>query len=308
MSERPADVVPQATRPFVDQPVTDIAAADRAARAAAAAWHLPPPRLHRRGMNAIHVAGDVVLRVGRPTAPPVASLELADRLTARGVRVPRPVRHEAVEHAGLTVTAWERLRPTGEPTAWTEVGALVARVHELTVADLPSDHPLPSPTSFPWWDFESLLVEIGPALDARSRTGLEAAVARWPDWSRMHDRRRAVCHGDVHPGNVMMTVDGPVLLDWDLLCAAPPSWDHGPLMTWTERWGGPPGLYEAFAAGYGWSARGDPTAEAYAELRLVAATLMRVRAALVDPAARDEAERRLRHWRGEADAPPWRAR
>jgi hypothetical protein len=39
---------------------------------------------------------------------------------------------------------------------------------------------------------------------------------------------------------------------------------------------------------------GDPVAEAIAELRLVAATLMRVRAALSDPSARDEAERRNR--------------
>ena len=74
-------------------------------------------------------------------------------------------------------------------------------------------------------------------------------------------------------------------------------------MTWTERWGGEPGLYEAFADGYGRSLRGDPVAEALAELRLVAATLMRVRAGRNNPAAADEAERRLRWWRGDRDAP-----
>jgi len=40
---------------------------------------------------------------------------------------------------------------------------------------------------------------------------------------------------------------------------------------------------------------------------LVAATLMRWKVALVDPAARPEAERRLAYWRGDADAPAWRA-
>jgi hypothetical protein len=46
---------------------------------------------------------------------------------------------------------------------------------------------------------------------------------------------------------------------------------------------------------------------AFAELRLVAATLMRVTAALVNPDARPEAERRLRFWRGDPDAPTWTA-
>jgi hypothetical protein len=67
------------------------------------------------------------------------------------------------------------------------------------------------------------------------------------------------------------------------------------------------GEYEAFARGYGRSLRDDPAAMAIAELRLVAATLMRVAASIDDPAARPEAERRLRFWRGDPDAPPWTA-
>ncbi len=100
---------------------------------------------------------------------------------------------------------------------------------------------------------------------------------------------------------------GLLLLDWDLLCIGPAAWDHGPLMTWTERWGGEPGTYEAFAAGYGRSMRGDPVAEALAELRLVAATLMRLSAGRRQPGAAAEAEVRLRWWRGDPDAPAWQA-
>jgi hypothetical protein len=44
-----------------------------------------------------------------------------------------------------------------------------------------------------------------------------------------------------------------------------------------------------------------------AELRLVAATLMRVRAARSNPSAKEEAELRLRFWRGDIDAPQWHA-
>ena len=131
-----------------------------------------------------------------------------------------------------------------------------------------------------------------------------ASVARWyPVAGGDAATAGVVCHGDVHPGNVLPTADGPVLLDWDLLCRGPVAWDHGPLMTWTARWGGEPGIYERFAEGYGDSLRGDPLGEAVAELRLVAATLMRVRAGRTDPLAAAEAERRLRWWRGDPTRP-----
>ena len=66
-------------------------------------------------------------------------------------------------------------------------------------------------------------------------------------------------------------------------------------------------MYDAFARGYGRSMRGDPVTESLADLRLVAATLMRVRAGRTDPVAAAEAERRLRYWRGDPDAPVWTA-
>jgi hypothetical protein len=78
-------------------------------------------------------------------------------------------------------------------------------------------------------------------------------------------------------------------------------------MTWTERWGGEPGIYEAFAAGIGRSLRDDPLAEAIAELRLVAATLMRLRAARTNASAAAEAASRLQYWRGDGSAAQWHA-
>jgi hypothetical protein len=65
--------------------------------------------------------------------------------------------------------------------------------------------------------------------------------------------------------------------------------------------------YAELAAGYGRSLADDPTAQALAELRLVAATIMRLRAARDDPAARPEAEHRLAYWRDGPTAPAWHA-
>ncbi len=290
-------------RAYVDRPVTDLVAATHAATTAAGVWQLDPPELMRAGMNAIFACGSVVLRVSAPTAPAEVSLELADFWNGRGVSVPGAVRDDVVRVDGLSVTAWERIRDEGNPIDWRRVGALVRRVHETDPTVLPPSVPLPSPTVFPWWDLELLLERAAPVLDDAARQGLTDAIERHAGWGEFSDV--VVCHGDVHPGNVLMRADGPVLLDWDLLCMAPPGWDHGPMMTWAERWGGQPGEYDAFAAGYGRSLRDDPQAMAIAELRLVAATLMRVAAATTNADARLEAERRLRYWRGDPDAPTW---
>ena len=210
---------------------------------------------------------------------------------------------------GPTLWTAAILRRRGGEIDWVAVGAMVALLHALEeheIDEVSRHHPTPWCGSFPWWDFDALLADVGPSLDPAARAGIDAALGRLGAWPELVTDR-VLCHGDVHPGNVLQTVDGPVLLDWDLLSLGPPAWDHGPLLNWTSRWGGAPGVYERFADGYGRSFRGDPLAEALAELRLVAATLMRVRAGRSDPAAAEEAERRLRYWRSDPDAPPWHA-
>jgi Phosphotransferase enzyme family len=296
-----------AARPFVDRPVGDAAVADAFASDAAARMGLDPPRRMRIGMNALYECGDVILRVGRPSVAGGEAIALARRLLDLGVVVPRPAVDEVVEGSGLAATCWRRVVAIDQPVDWTAVGGIVRRVHELTPDDVPVGYPLPSPVTFPWWDFDSIRDEVAADLDPGALAGLDTEIERHRDWVVLADTDAVVCHGDVHPGNVLMTVDGPVLLDWDLLCVANPAWDHAMLLTLAERWGGDRAVYPAFATGYGRSYVGDPAACAFAAMRNVAATLMRVRAARSDPAARDEAERRLRFWRGDADAPAWRA-
>ncbi len=269
------------------------------ARAAAAAWGLAEPELVRAGMNSLYTAGDdVVLRVGPPSFPVAAEVAWLDMVGRHEVRVPRLVR-EPIERDGVVVYALERIHPSGS-IEWASVGAMIRRVHALEVV-------LPFCGDFPHWQIEGLFDDVRDLVDPEAAQGLARAVARWEGWRDRAAAERVVCHGDVHPGNVLPTDDGPVLIDWDLRCLAPPGWDHAALMTWTERWGGAAGMYDSFAEGYGRSLRGEWTAEALAELRLVVATLLRVRAGRHDPAAAAEAEQRLRFWRGDPDAPAWTA-
>lgn len=295
-------------QPFVVTPAGPVDAALEAAGIAAAHWGLPTPVLLRRGMNVIAAAGpDVVLRVSTPTAPAEQGLWLARRLLQAGLRVPAPVRDDVVRHGVFSVIAVERVGRDG-PIDWAEVGAMVRRVHEIDPADVLGRYPLPRCGAVPWWQLDALLDEVADLLDDDARRGLEAAAARVRPWPALaDDTPQVLCHGDVHPGNVVAGPEGPVLLDWDLLCTGPAAWDHAPLMTWTSRWGGEPGVYEDFAGGYGRSFADDPLAGLLAEARLVAATLLRLRAGRTDPVAAQEAHRRLAHWRGDVDAPTWRA-
>ncbi len=285
------------------RPPGDNDAVTRVAHQVASQWDLPAPVLLRIGMNALFIVGDdVMLRIGHTTAAPEQALWLADLLAQRGVRVPRHVRQPIVVE-GYSVFAVERVHSHG-PLDWTEIGAAVRRVHQIPIGETLGRHPLPRGATFPWWDTAVLLAEVDDLLDDRSRSGLAAAIREHGDW-QTRATPDVLCHGDVHPGNVVQSVDGPVLLDWDLLCRAPLAWDHAPMITWEERWGGEAGEYARFAEGYGRDLADDPGARSLAVLRNVAATLMRVRASRTNPAAREEAQRRLAYWRGEADAPQW---
>ena len=294
--------------PFVAEPPGTIDSVTSSAERAAEHWEFDRPQLLRMGMNGIFTAGTgVLLRVARPTADAETAIALGRVLTRLGLRVPQYLHDEPFldgEHVVFAIAAVD----VAGPIDWEAVGAMVAVLHRVDTGDVPYGYPLPFCGDFPWWNFESLIGEVGTDLDASSRSALDAAIGRsLPVLADQRLGRMVVCHGDVHPGNVIQSADGPVLLDWDLLCLGPAAWDHGPLMTWTHRWGGEPGIYEAFAEGYGRSMSDDPVALAIAELRLVAATLMRVRAARQNPAAADEAELRLRYWRGDSEAPQWHA-
>ena len=294
-------------RPYVDRRVVDLDAADAVAIAAAADWDLAHPELLRRGMNAIYACDEVVLRVGRASAPAASSHALASMLLGAGVPTTRPIESLAADRDGFAVTAWERIEISETPVDWEAVGAAVRTVHDLDAAAVPAEYPTPSPSAFPWWDFDAMLADTADHIDERPLARIRSVIdeGRW--WRDAVGVDATVCHGDVHPGNVLVADRGPLLIDWDLLCVAAPAWDHAMLTTYAERWGGAPGVYAAFASGYGTSLVDDELTVTIARLRNVAATLMRVKAGLDEPSAMTEAKRRLRYWAGDPDAPAWRA-
>ena len=302
-----------ADRPFVDRPPGDVAAATRFAQRVAAELGLLSPTLLNAGMNAVFAAGDVVLRVGRPTASATTAYDLADTLADAGIRVARPAAGRAVvadddgTDQPLVVTTWERLRPDGTDADWSVVGRMVRLLHGMSPAMVPVGYPVPLCTTFPWWQFDDLLAAIRADIGDAACRGLADAIDRNRGWvgDSGGPERWVLCHGDVHPANVIAMTAGPVIIDWDLLATGPPGWDHAPLLSMIRHWGYPARFYDEFADGYGADLRHDPVTVALTDLRAVAATIMRVIAGRENPTARAEAERRLRYWRGDPDAPSW---
>ncbi|MBI4935692.1 MAG: aminoglycoside phosphotransferase family protein [Actinobacteria bacterium] len=275
------------------------------AAAAARQWGLPDPVLIRTGMNSLFAAGDdVVLRVGRPAFPIATERAWMSLMSSHDVRVPRLL-HDMNGGEGVSVVAIERIHPVGD-IDWCATGAMVHRLHAIDPSAAPG---LPWAGHFPHWQIESLLADVRASIDSSALAGIERCLRQWAGWQERLREHLVVCHGDVHPGNVMQAADGPVLIDWDLRCMAPAGWDHGPMLQWSEhwttRWGGGPLAYDQFAQGYGVSLRDDWMTQALSAMRMVIATLMRVRAGRTDVVAAAEAERRLRYWRGDPDAPLW---
>ena len=96
-----------------------------------------------------------------------------------------------------------------------QVGALLATLY-LSVHRLP---PPPDVVSLrDWIDAASRLK--GDLLPKHIATGVLTLIDRLPPGNRL-------CHTDLHPGNVIMTADGPRIIDWACAVRAPAVFDIG---------------------------------------------------------------------------------
>lgn len=308
------DAEPLVASPVLAGDPSRILRAERLARRVAEQLDLPEPRLERVSMNAVYRAGPCAIRICRPTTDPVAALNASRVLTDLGLRVPVPYDVRSFVDPDidpeLWATTWEHIDhdPTADPD-WTEVGRMTRALHRVDPSRLSGVHPLPVAGRFAWWDVTATLDDLSSSIAPEWRAILNSAHERLR-WVLPHLAEglddAVVVHGDLHPGNVVVDrrTGRTVVLDWDLLSLSRPAWDHAPLLRWEERWGGRAGTYSAFADGYGTDHTDDALTRGIADLRLLVATVMRVRASVTDESARSEAEKRVAYWAG-TDTRTW---
>lgn len=125
---------------------------------------------------------------------------------AAGIRAPQVF--DLVEHDGRPGLLMERIEgPDGltlfdkEPWRVWEIGKLVGRLHTtLSVVTAPAD--IPSMRDFMRHD-----ISTSDRVPAAARQRLLKILEGLPESSQL-------CHMDFHPGNVMVTADGPVIIDF----------------------------------------------------------------------------------------------
>lgn len=267
-----------------------------------------PVQSLRAGVNHVFLAGDAVIRIAPRSADVPRQVALARWLRSEGFLVAVPL-GDAEIVGDASVSLWERIDAGHDrPIDFEQLGAVVSRLHRISSDRLREVVTLPFCGDAAWLGVEQRLrvVEEDNLLSGDGVAALKrecTALRGWRD--RARQQALVVCHGDLHPSNVLMRGDDVVIIDWDAVCLGPPAWDHAPLMTWADRWGGDATTYEDFSLGYGRDLRGSPLAKELARLRLLAPTINMIINGATNAACAAEAETRMRYWLGDPAAPAW---
>jgi len=155
---------------------------------------------------------DRVLKLFRREFQHVVDLEAERSLAVHRLGIPAPKVFEIAEVDGRRGIVFERVDgptlmsfvgPHGAGRVAAALAEVHAAIHRFDAKGLPTLRSL---------------VESALDLDAQSRRASLARIDRMP-------RGKVVCHGDLHPGNVVITPDGPMILDWVNATAAPAAAD-----------------------------------------------------------------------------------
>ncbi|MFD6417745.1 phosphotransferase enzyme family protein [Streptomyces sp. NPDC060194] len=176
---------------------------------------------------------DVVARVAPPgDESPLFELELARRLVAAGCPVAGPDRRvepRVYERDGFGVTLWTYHAPTAShgltPGAYADG---LARLH-AGMREVRHDAP----------HFTERVAQAQQLVADHDRTPALAPADRTLLADTLRTLRRAVSswgapeqllHGEPHPGNVLITADGPLFVDLETCCHGPVEFDlaHAP--------------------------------------------------------------------------------
>jgi aminoglycoside phosphotransferase (APT) family kinase protein len=160
--------------------------------------------------SSIHAYGrGAVVKVPHPSTPAGwidSEAQYADAARAAGAPVPRLLGLKQM--SGRSASVWERVEGTSmwqrvidEPKLSAEAGRLLADV-QLALFELVPPVTLPN-------QHDRLVSKI-----RRSAATVDPSLARALDLLPAPAGQPRLCHGDLHPSNVILGDHGPVIVDW----------------------------------------------------------------------------------------------
>ena len=220
----------------------------------------------RSGTNIVFATDDLIVRVGESSY----DRELISRqqhMVAWLINAgfPTPPCFGQFEVFGHPVNVWERFRPVREPDH-EDAGFLARMFHDLTDTyggSLPMWEPV-GPLSERLDTFEPDAVVDRAALDVllRRKDALLEAAGSWEPVLPY-----GPLHGDIHLGNIIVSENGPALIDYDRICFGLREWDLVSAYAAYRLFGHPKQGWQNFSGAYGFDLTDWVHAENVLEMR-----------------------------------------
>jgi thiamine kinase-like enzyme len=301
--------------------------ATRAAHKACELYGLDEPALLRISHAAVYAAGDHIVRVeqkGRPVWSGGALVALTRYLASRGIQTAPPVfdllplfiddLHVTFYRRIIDQTPMEETQKAfllGEQLRVLHERVSVEHVAALNMDDINLDYPsatvertVRSLNKIRELGLRSLTVEDVDYLLEKTKDLGERALVSLEEYRKTNASEFVVIHGDPNLGNVLSVGDEIVLLDFEHAAIAENFFDHIHILLLDLVFEGS-NLYPSFAQGYGTSFDDFPDKDAW--VHLVAVSYLTWTASVGEHSEphRIEAQKRMKWWRGDSDAPPF---
>jgi Ser/Thr protein kinase RdoA (MazF antagonist) len=264
--------------------------------------------LHSNAIFVLPSAGLVIRIATNPAAIArvAESLRVTRWLSARRFPcvVPAQVGGQPLVIDGFAVSVWQYVPVAADASPGiAELGLLLRILHDGPLPPEP-----PAELVDPFDSVASAIEDVPSALSSRDHEWLDKRIAELRQlWQTIeYPHTPCMIHGDAHPGNLIRTTGGRVILgDWDHVATGPREWDLAQVHYFRRRFGEPSAAdVDIFAEAYGWDARQWPELFSMIAIREVTGLSSYIRTSTVKPFSRHELARRVRSLR-EGDTTTW---
>lgn len=229
----------------------------------------------------------------------VAFARAAAAANAPVVRLQVPEVIEVFHDSGTSlVTLWALLTPVAAVDG-RALGAAARGLHAQTMGGAPG-----VPLADPLGAARVLLARPHPFLTPDDQAGLRALVEtltrRWH--GELAAAPQALVHGDLHQGNVVVTANGPVMVDLEYAGVGPVGLDLAAVGAHVKRYGLDPQWIQGFVDGYGQALHADPGYDLLCDVYALHVALWALQVAHTGPEVAREAALRVECLLGRSQA------